>query len=384
MKFLIVVTNTNLGGVTISAVNLANELVCRNHNVTLLDMQGDFLCREKIDKGVNLQCLIGRSRLWNLGEKDLKKARGLKKSALAFLGLFKKLTIKSGLWFRLIFKKQKHLGEFDVAIAFRQCAPCYSFVLNKVKAKKKIGYVHGDLTYMGDISAWKKYMPKFDKIAYVSDAVKQGFVEKIPKLSINAHTIYNMLDISTIKKFALENCEEFFDDKIKITTIARIENNQKRIDRIIDVCKKLKEDGITNFVWYIVGTGPDYESCLRQAKELNLMDVLYFCGRKENPYPYVTLADFFVLPSLWESFGLVVVESLILHKPVVACEYPALKEILEKDVTGLYAEQNVESLYCEVKRLITDNALREQLTQNCLKYEYSNDKAYQQLMEAIS
>ena len=68
------------------------------------------------------------------------------KLGILALGAMKKLTIRSGLWYKLIFS-QFNKGEcFDVAIAFRQCAPCYSFVLNKVNAKKKIGFVHSLLT----------------------------------------------------------------------------------------------------------------------------------------------------------------------------------------------------------------------------------------------
>ena len=38
---------------------------------------------------------------------------------------------------------------------------------------------------------------------------------------------------------------------------------------VTDVCKKLKGDGITNFTWYVVGDGPDYDDCVRQAKHFS-------------------------------------------------------------------------------------------------------------------
>lgn len=385
MKILIVTRDSNIGGgITSSAVAFCNELSKRGNQVVFLDMSEKYQCAEQLNSNVAKGYFVDKSRYWNLRAKDLKGIRGFSKLKLMILGAIKKITIRSGLWYKLIFSKYQEFGEFDVAIAFRQCASCYSFILNKVKAKKKIGFVHGDLKDMGDIASWKKYMPKFDKIAYVSNAVKEGFIETYPELSNNATTIYNMLDFTSIINRSKEDSDIIFEkDKINIVTISRIQNNQKGTDRIAPICKKLKESKIVNFAWYVLGDGPDYERCMQQAKDMDVTDVLSFCGVRENPYPYLRQATFSVLPTKGESFGLVVIESLILHKPVVACEYPALKELLEDGILGLIASQDEETLYFAVRKMIEDKELRAKLCANCFKYKYSNDKAYQQFLEAI-
>lgn len=384
MKILVAVVDSQVGGVTTAAINFCNELQQRGNDVFFLDMSERYLCANALHKEIQIGKLAGKSKYWNLKVNNLKKEKGLRKCKLAFLGLVKKLTIRSGLWYRLIFKSYKEFGEYDIAIAFKQCAPCYSFILNKVKAKKKVGFVHGALKPMGDISSWRKYMTQLDKVAYVSNAVQEEFVLAYPELSANACTIYNMLDSRFIIQQASAKCDSVFDkEKVNIVTVSRIENDHKRVDRIAWICKKLKDNGILDFAWYVVGGGPDYEKCVQQVTELGVGEVLHFIGPKENPYPYIFQTDFTVLPSKTEAFGLVVVESLILNKPVIACEYPALKELLDDGVTGLIAKQEDDALYSAVYTLLTDYEMRAKLISHCLKYEYSNDKAYQQFLEAI-
>lgn len=386
MKILVVLRDTNIGGgVTAAAVSFCNELSRKGHEVVHLDLMGDNFCDDRLDKEIKRGFLINNSRYWNLSKKELKEAKGFLKIKLFFLGIIKKITNKSSLWCKLIFKRYKQFGDFDVAIAFRQCSPCYSFVLNKVKAKTKIGFIHGEIKEMGDVSSWSKYMEKFDVIACVSDSVKEGFAREFPKIKEKFKTVHNMVDTNYICKQAIQEPEIHFDkNKIIIVTVSRIDNKQKGTDRITRLCSRLKEEGITNFSWYVIGGGADKKTCMEEAKSLGVSGILHFLGEMKNPYPYIKQSNFTILPTRGESFGLVVVESLILHKPVVVCEYPALKEIFQDGVLGVVAKQDDESLYLAVKEMIVNKTKREEITSNCLDYEYSNENAYNQFMEAVS
>lgn len=384
MKILIAVTDCDVGGITTAAYNLCNELYRRGHNVTLLDMSNSRKAEDFLPESVEKKYLSGLSKYWKLTAKTVKQAKGFKKLFLLGLASIKKLSNRHGLWHRIIFRRIKD-ERYDVSIAFRQCAPCYYFVLKKIQAAKKLAFIHGDVQFMGgNEKSFLPYMDQFDKVAYVSDAVKEGFVAAYPSLAQNAITIYNILDFNFIIQSAQAQGDVVFDEnKINIVTVSRIENASKGTDRIVWVCKKLKEHGIVDFSWYVIGDGPDYVACVQQAKEFGLTDELYFLGSKENPYPYIRQSDFSVLPTKGESFGLVVLESLILHKPVVVCEYPALKELFEDDVTGRVTKQDVESLYEAIYTMITDRAIREKYTLNCSHYEYTADQAYQQFMAAV-
>ncbi|MBR3685868.1 MAG: glycosyltransferase [Clostridia bacterium] len=385
MKIFISLSDTCVGGVTTAAVNLANELVSRGHKVFFLDMSRENACADRLRDGVKLPALKGKSRLWNIGLENIKQARGLKKLGILALGFIKKLTIRSGLWYKLIFSKFNKGESFDVAIAFRQCAPCYSFVLNKVNAKRKMGFVHGELTYMGDISSWKKYMPSFDKIAYVSNAVREQFVAKYPELDKNACTVYNTFDVEQIKRLAEDECDLFFDEsKVNIVTVARIDNAFKQTQWIVEICKRLKNETDTPFHWYVVGNGPDFDKTLALSKEQETDDVLTFVGNKNNPYTYIKQSDFTVLTSKSESYGLVVVESLILQRPVVVAEYPAVYEIIEDGKHGLIAKQNVDSISDCVCKMIDDrDGIRDKCEAYLAALMINNDTAYSQFLKAV-
>ena len=385
MKILIAVPDTGVGGVTTAAVNLSNELASRGHEVLFLDMSGENACADRLRDRVKLTALKGKSRLWIIGVRSVRQARGIKKLGVLTLGFIKKLTIRSGLWYKLIFSKFNKGESFDVAIAFRQCAPCYSFVLNKVNAKKKMGFVHGELTYMGDISSWKKYMTSFDKIAYVSNAVREQFVAKYLELEKNACTVYNMFDVEQIKKLAEDECDLIFDEKkVNIVTVARIDNAFKQTQWIVEICNKLKNETDTPFHWYIVGDGPDFDNTLALSKEHGTDDVLTFVGNKSNPYTYIKQSDFTVLTSKSEAYPMVVIESFILKKPMVVARFGSITEMLDEGKHGYIAEQSVESLTESVVRMI-DN--RDGIREKCEAYlrdtEFNNDVAYSQFIEAI-
>lgn len=372
-----------MGGVTTAAVNLCNELAKQSHEVVLLDLSGEYLCRDLLADGVKLGSLSGRSRYWNLGAETLKKSHGFKKLALCALGVFKKIAIRLGLWHSFIFKKYKEHKDIDVAIAFRQCAPCYSFVLNKVNAKKKLSFVHGELKYMGDISSWLKYMCRYDRICYVCESVKNEFCKKYPYLSENASAVYNMFDAEKINVMSKAAAGIELSEGVNIVTVARVENDFKRINLIPEICKQLKEKSSKTFRWYIVGDGPDMEEDIAICKNNNTDDVLCFVGRRENPFPILTAADFSVLTSKSEAYPMTVIESLILQVPVVAMRFGAICEMITDGYNGIIAEQSIDSIVEKLLSLIeNEGGIRDRLKANCKK-EITNEKAYGQLIAAI-
>lgn len=386
MRILVVVPDSDMGGITSSAVNFCNELSKRGNEIYFLDMSGEILCKDKLEPGVNIAKLNKKSKNWNLGAKQLREAKGFKKLWLSLLGVVKKLTVKSGLWYKLSLKKFKEYGEFDVAIAFRQCDPCYSFVLNKVKANKKMGFVHGELTYMGDISSWKKHMTKFDKIAYVSNAVKEQFVKAYPELEKNACTVYNMFNIEQIKRLSEEEPAIKFDENIKnIVTVARIDNAFKQTHWIVEICKKLKEQKAPKFHWYVLGDGPDYEETLKLSQDMGVDDVLTFAGNQKNPYAIVKNADFTVLTSKSEAYPMVVIESFILKKPIVVAEFPSIFEMMENGKHGVIAGQSVESICdCVYQMICNTEGIYTRCCAETNKYIYTNAKIFEQFKKSLS
>jgi glycosyltransferase involved in cell wall biosynthesis len=86
----------------------------------------------------------------------------------------------------------------------------------------------------------------------------------------------------------------------------------------------LINDANQNIKLVIIGDGAQKDNLTELTKELNLTNNIIFTGSLSNPYPYINDAEIVVVPSLSESFSIVIAESLALGKTVVStpCEGP--------------------------------------------------------------
>ncbi|MFR3043198.1 MAG: glycosyltransferase [Thomasclavelia spiroformis] len=385
-KILVIVPDMNLGGISTSVINFCNELDKRGNQVQFLNMgkKNNYL-ESKISKCIKRKYLIGKASKWQLGINDLKNVNFFKKLQLIPWALLKKLTNHSQKWLHIIFHGYSIEEEYDAVVAFRQCAPCYYFVLQCTNAKNKIAFIHGDINYMGDISSWDIYLDKFDKIACVSNAVKDGFQKRYQDIYTKFITVYNMFNIPKILEMSKNNYEGFVIDKsyCNIVTVSRIENETKRINIIPRICKILKDNDCSKFHWYIVGDGPDLEEDMILSEKLCTNDVLTFCGSMDNPYSMIKQSSFTVLPSKTEAYSMVVLESLILGIPIVVSRYNGVEEAIEEGVSGLIATQNIEDLAQKIQQLIENTDMLNTLHSNISKLEINNDLAYSQFMNCI-
>lgn len=86
---------------------------------------------------------------------------------------------------------------------------------------------------------------------------------------------------------------------------------------------------------YIMGKG-NYEQELLQVKEkLQLGDSVRFCGYQANPHQYIKDAQFMLVTSIWEGFGLIMLESWVHKKPVIAFDVPAMNEAIVNGESGV-------------------------------------------------
>ncbi|MBC7250916.1 MAG: glycosyltransferase [Anaerolineae bacterium] len=85
----------------------------------------------------------------------------------------------------------------------------------------------------------------------------------------------------------------------------------------------------------VVGDGELRPALARQVVRLGLQDSVTFAGRREDVPRIMTALDVLVMPSLWEGFGLVLLEAMAAGKPIVASRVSAIPEIVVDGETGL-------------------------------------------------
>lgn len=261
---------------------------------------------------------------------------------------------------------------------------CNDYVLMKSSASKKIAWIHNEPNELGMTYSYSKNMYKdFDNIVHVSNETKKKFDKIIPEFSQKSVVVNNMIDEQRISRLSNEFNPYKEDRNLKIVTVARIDNNQKRIDRIIESCRRLNEDNITNFSWSIIGDGPDLEFLIKEAHSKGVGNVLNFLGSKSNPYPYIKNADILVMSSHHEAYSMVLLEAVALKTPILCTDYASAHEIVKDGVNGILVDNSTEGVYCGLKRIIEDPAIVSNLKNKMKNLKSNNEIVLDQFYSVI-
>ncbi|MFO7773312.1 MAG: glycosyltransferase [Dehalococcoidia bacterium] len=141
----------------------------------------------------------------------------------------------------------------------------------------------------------------------------------------------------------------FGHDKI-ILFVGRIDP-LKGIDKLIKALPYLRN--IAGLRLVIIGGGEDSQREIEQLKklahDLKTQDAVTFAGLvKHHRLPYFySAADVCVVPSYYESFGLVALESLACGTPVVATDVGNHKSVIRQGETGYLVADNAPQLLAE-------------------------------------
>ena len=116
----------------------------------------------------------------------------------------------------------------------------------------------------------------------------------------------------------------------------------KGIDRLLKAISHLQRHHPLHLL-IIGGDGPktdEFKGLQRLARQLGVLDAVTFLGRIEQNRlpPYYSAADVLVIPSYYESFGLVGLEALACGTPVVSTPVGAMNTILKNNRVGLLVD----------------------------------------------
>ena len=270
--------------------------------------------------------------------------------------------------------------EYDVAISYLW--PHY-FVAEKVKAKKKIAWIHTDFSKVDtdvelDLQMWNQ----FNHIIAVSDDCGNAFVKKYPSLMEKIEVVENISSPELVENLSREKVKNPMksDDRFKIVTVARL-SYAKGIDQAVKALKLLKERGFSEIAWYVVGYGGDEEEIKDLIKKNGLEDSFFLLGKKINPYPYMKEADLYVQPSRYEGKAVTVGEAQSLSKPVLITNYPTAQSQVRDGHDGMICELSVEGIADGIERLCKNEELRTHLATNCHNTDYSNTRELNKLYQ---
>ncbi|GGD73270.1 glycosyltransferase [Paenibacillus nasutitermitis] len=272
-------------------------------------------------------------------------------------------------------------GVYDAAIGFLEKSPVY-YVIDKVKARTKIGFIHNDYDKLGmDSVIDQQYFKKLDYIATVSEACINILTERFPMYQSKIVLMHNIISPAVILGLA-EGESPLPRRGVTIVSVGRL-NYQKGFELAVQACELLVKDGL-DIQWYIVGEGEERGRLEQSIKERGLENSVSLTGLLENPYPYIKHCDIYVQTSYFEGRCLTVTEAKILQKPIVSTNFKVIYDQLTDGLNGLIVEQDGVSVYRGVRKLIDNQQLRRHLTDNLRQETLGTEHEIQKLYQWIS
>ena len=113
----------------------------------------------------------------------------------------------------------------------------------------------------------------------------------------------------------------------------------------------------------IIGEGPQKKELEKLGKKLKISDKIRMLGWQENIPRMLKSSDLFVLPSVKEAFGLVLLEAMAAQLPILATKVGGIPEIVQDKKNGILVEPGKSHELSEkILMLISNRPLREKLS----------------------
>lgn len=220
--------------------------------------------------------------------------------------------------------------KYDVAISYSGYYPFIDNIIACANAKFKYIWVHTDLKFLynNDTNYQKKFnkfknrYDKFDKIVCVSESVKSSFINLLPQYKDKMEVLWNTIDITKTNTYST-----ILKGDKKIISVGRL-CNQKRFERLIEIQKKLKDNGYNTTV-YLIGDGENRELLENKIKENNLENTLIMLGKQIDVIGLIKQCDLFVSTSDYEGWPTVLLETLICSVPFVGPNVSGVSDIVK-------------------------------------------------------
>ncbi len=272
--------------------------------------------------------------------------------------------------------------EYDLAISF--LTP-HNIVLNKVKAKKKLAWIHTDYTKISvNVEKEIKVWSQFDHIVSISEDVTRSFLSVFPTLVGKIIEIANILSPRTVREKALvSNLGVPIQIRgINLLSVGRF-SLQKNFDNVPDICRRILQEGCEVY-WYIVGYGGDEQLIKEKIKEAGMEEHVILLGKQENPYPFIKECDIYIQPSRFEGNAVTVREAQILYKPVIVTNYPTAHSQIKQGVDGIIVPQDNAGCAHEIAQFIKNKELQQKIVDYLKEHDYGNEKEVQKLYSLMN
>ena len=295
MKILYIITGLGLGGAEKVVADLADQMVLRGHTVKIAFLTGEISVRPKSDKVEIIPLKLN-------GAKDFFSAS---KRYRMLIKEYQPNVVHAHMVHANIFAR---LNRLFCKIPKLICTAHNSNEGGKIRM-----LAYKLTNFLSDFNS------NVSKEASISLIKKGAFTQK------NLHTIYNGINLT---KFTKKPSNSLFstNDCINFLSVGRF-NDQKDYPNLLNAIHTVTATH-NNLHFYIAGDGELRSEIEGLIKRLNIEKFVTLLGRRNDIPLLMSQADFFVLPSKYEGFGLVVAEAMACETFVIATDCGGVKEVM--------------------------------------------------------
>lgn len=361
-KIIIVNNNMDIGGVQKSLYNLLWAIHDR-YDVTLCLFRATGAYMDQLPPDIKIIECEGLFRYLGINQG---RCRGIHKLIRGGLAVTAKLFGRN-IAMKLVSAGEKSLLEqYDCAISFLHngniknfYGGVQEFVLKKIRASKKIAFLHCDYGNCGaNHPVNNRLIAQFDQIAACSDGCRRAFAAVLPELKDKCVTVRNFHRFGEIRSLAEQEPVIYEGSAPHVVMVSRLAH-EKGIERAITAAAAVIQQGLP-MTLHIVGNGP-MEPMLRQkAQSLHIADRVIFHGAQNNPYRFMVGADLFLMTSFHEAAPMVIEEAVSLGIPVLSTRTTSSEEMVTKHGAGWVCENGQDSLTTALTEILSHpNSLTE-------------------------
>lgn len=223
------------------------------------------------------------------------------------------------------------------------------------------------LRRLKDKTVAKMMANKADRIIAGSQSLKKELLQHLGATSDKVEVIYSGLDARFYEEPSLEEMkviERFGISKRYILFLGTLEPS-KNITRLLEAFaqfkEKMKSNGKFNYQLVLAGKrgwlSPEFH---QQVKDLGLSNDVIFTGYVvgDELVPLFKGAQFFIMPSLYEGFGMTVLEAFATKTPAILSNVTSLPEVAG-DAAYFINPANTAEIVDAMVRFATDEAIRD-------------------------
>lgn len=212
------------------------------------------------------------------------------------------------------------------------------------KGPKKLSKILADFVY------WRA-----KRVVCISGAVKRFLIEngELKDESLKCVIVhYGIPNSSTFKATDSKELSHDSEKVFKIGTLARLEP-QKDLKTLIHAAAVLRDKGV-KVHFQVHGEGSERKRLQSAIDNLDLGDYVNLGAKLDNIENFLSELDLFVLPSLYEGFGLVVLEAAQNNLPVLLSQTEAAVEIVGEDRELIFPVGDFSKLAKKIEVLISN------------------------------